>query len=228
MRNKLCSVSETLQEHNLDLLCITETWLLSCDVATVGASLPGSSSFLHVPRLTATKGGGVGLIYLKALSSVRMVGNQIEVSSFKIMEVSLSLCLQTFKMAIVYRPDHPGTGRTFMNEFSICSDRLLTFGIRSIRSPAKVGLVVTDLITSPVVSWRGWETPPPSTAAQLSFFAQPRPSSSASLCLRYGGWTGLFSWTSNLSILSFSISYVMRITITQGWGVESVVLSFRL
>ena len=46
------------------------------------------------------------------------------------------------------------------------------------------------------------ETPPtPSTAAQLSFFAQPRlskhlslrgglPSSSASLCLRFGGWTG--------------------------------------
>ena len=40
-----------------------------------------------------------------------------------------------------------------------------------------MGLVVTELlITSPVVSWRGWETspPPPSTAAQLSFFAQPR------------------------------------------------------
>ena len=33
--------------------------------------------------------------------------------------------------------------------------------IKSIRSPAKVGLVVTDLITSPVVSWEGWETPPP-------------------------------------------------------------------
>ena len=37
-------------------------------------------------------------------------------------------------------------------------------GIRSIRSPAKVGLVITKLLTtSPVVSWRGWEkTPPPS------------------------------------------------------------------
>ena len=33
--------------------------------------------------------------------------------------------------------------------------------IKSIRSPAKVGLVVIDLITSPVVSWRGWETPTP-------------------------------------------------------------------
>ena len=57
----------------------------------------------------------------------------------------------------------------------VCSDRILTCRIKSIRSPAKVGLVVTDLITSPVVSWEGWETPPPppSTAALLSFFTQP-------------------------------------------------------
>ena len=38
--------------------------------------------------------------------------------------------------------------------------------INSICSPAKVGLVVIDLITSPVVSWRGWETPP--SAPRLS------------------------------------------------------------
>ena len=55
-------------------------------------------------------------------------------------------------------------------------------------SPAKVGLVVSlqILITSPVVSWRGWETPPPSPA-QLSFFAQPRLAEDLSLsvdCLR--------------------------------------------
>ena len=91
----------------------------------------------------------------------------------------------------------------------ICSDRILTCRIKNIRSSAKVGLVVTDLITTPVVSWRGWETkhrhpppPPPPPPAQLSFFAQPRlsehlslrgglPSLSARLCLRYGGWTGL-------------------------------------
>ena len=36
--------------------------------------------------------------------------------------------------------------------FIVCSDRILTCRIKSIRSPAKVGLVVTDLITSPVVS----------------------------------------------------------------------------
>ena len=107
----------------------------------------------------------------------------------------------------------------------ICADRILTFGIRSIRSPAKVGLVVTELlITSPVVSWRRWEAPPPppSTAAQLSFFAQPRLSehlslrggllsSSARLCLRLWWMDWTFSSTSNLSIVSF-FSYVTRIT----------------
>ena len=45
----------------------------------------------------------------------------------------------------------------------VCSDRILTFGIRTIRSPANVGLIITKLLTTnPVVSWRGWETPPPS------------------------------------------------------------------
>ena len=51
----------------------------------------------------------------------------------------------------------------------------------------KVGLVITKLLTtSPVVSWREWETPPPppppqSTTAQLSFFAQPPLSKDLSL-----------------------------------------------
>ena len=53
-------------------------------------------------------------------------------------------------------------------EYVVCSDRILTCRIKSIRSPAKVGLVVTDLITSPVVSWEGWETPPPPPAPRLS------------------------------------------------------------
>ena len=65
--------------------------------------------------------------------------------------------------------------------------------------------------------------PPPSTAAQLSFFAQPRlskdlslrgglPSSSATdLCLRFGGWTGLSLRLAKLSIfLSFSFIAMSR------------------
>ena len=80
------------------------------------------------------------------------------------------------------------------------------------------------LITSPVVSWRGCETPPPSTVAQLSFFAQPRSSedlslrgglllSSARICLHLVGWT----WTFFLDIsfeyfLSFLLDYIKNYT----------------
>ena len=48
---------------------------------------------------------------------------------------------------------------------NVCFDRILTFGIRSIRLPAKVELVIIKLLAaSLVVSWKGWEsttTPPP-------------------------------------------------------------------
>ena len=84
-----------------------------------------------------------------------------------------------------------------------CSDRILTCRIKSIRSPAKVGTGGCYRFKyQPGSTLEGvGDTPPPSTAAQLSFFAQPRlskhlslrgglPSSSASLCLRFGGWIG--------------------------------------
>ena len=89
---------------------------------------------------------------------------------------------------------------------TICSDRILTCRIKSIRSPAKVGTGCYRFKYQPVSTLEGvgdthTQTPRPSTAARLSFFAQPRmskhlslrgglPSSSASLCLRFGGWTG--------------------------------------
>ena len=74
---------------------------------------------------------------------------------------------------VMYGSESWGMKVTERQKLNVCSDRILTCRIKSIRSPAKVGLVVTDLITSPVVSWEGWETPLPSTAALLSFFAQP-------------------------------------------------------
>ena len=78
-----------------------------------------------------------------------------------------------------------------MVTYVICSDRILTCRIKSICSPAKVGLVVTDLITSPVVSWRGWETPPP-----------PAPWLSCHSLLNHGGVkTSCCVWTAFVSFV---------------------------
>ena len=57
------------------------------------------------------------MIYSKALSNARIVPNRMDVSSFELLEIIFSLHLQNIRMAILYRPDHPGTDRAFMEEF---------------------------------------------------------------------------------------------------------------
>ena len=123
-----------------------------------------------------------------------------------------------------------------------CSDRILTCRIKSIRSPAKVGLVVTDLITSSVVSWEGWETPPPqhrgSAVILCSTTGVVRPLcscgdlllSSARLFV-YVWWmsTGILSLLLSIFLFSFlSLGYVEGFKdLSQGWGPGSVVPSWQ-
>ena len=76
----MCYIAESLSEFDLDLLCITETWLLPSDVAVVSAALPASYSFHHIHRATNTKKGGVGLIFSKALSNLKVVPSSFDVS----------------------------------------------------------------------------------------------------------------------------------------------------
>ena len=110
-------VIESLNEHNLDMLCITETWLLPSDVAVISAALPPSYFFHHIPRSTNAKGGGVGLICSRALTNVKAVPNHADISSFEFLEVTLKLNVHNVRLAIIYRPGHPGTDHVFMDEF---------------------------------------------------------------------------------------------------------------
>ena len=58
------------------------------------------------------------MIYSRALSKARVVPSQMDISSFEILEITFSLRLQNVRMAILYRPGHPGTDRTFKEELS--------------------------------------------------------------------------------------------------------------
>ena len=80
-----------------------------------------------------------------------------------------------------------------------------------------MGLVVIDLITSPVVSWRGWETPPPPAPrlschsllnhrrVKTSLSSGDLLLSSAKPCLRFGGWTGLYLFLSIFFLLHYLV-----------------------
>ena len=101
----------------------------------------------------------------------------------------------------------------------------------------KVGLVVIDLITSPVVSWRGWETPPPPAPwlschsllnhrrVKTSLSCGDLLLSSARLCLRLVDvdWNTFSSlWMSIfLSVFGFYYYYVKGIKdLSRGGGQE--------
>ena len=140
IRNKVCFVIESLAEHTLDLLSTTETWLLPSDITIIGVALPSFYSFHHVPRSTDARGGGGGVtvwvfIQSRALLNVRLVPNHMDVSSFEFLEITFSLHLQDIRMAILYRPGHPGSDRAFMEDFgqfleilSVCWEKLVICG----------------------------------------------------------------------------------------------------
>ena len=119
IRNKVEYIVELLSEFHLDLLCITETWLLESDANIIKAALPKTHSLLHVPRplRVGDRGGGVAVIYSLALSSTRIIPSNLNFSSFEYMEVVISRNCSVLRIALVYRPGHSGTDRLFMDEF---------------------------------------------------------------------------------------------------------------
>ena len=134
VHNKLHHIAESLNEFDLDILCLTETWLFPSDIDIVRAALPKSHSIAHVPRTTTTgaPGGGVTLIYSLAISNIKHGMAAFQASSFELMGASFSCHRQTINIYIVYRPGHPGTDRAFMKEFGSFLDGLLLVGGNSI------------------------------------------------------------------------------------------------
>ena len=118
IRNKLDHVCEILIQHELDILCLTETWLREHDANFIMNALPNSYSLISIPRPnSANPGGGVALIYSLALGTVVHVRSESSPTSFELLEASVNFHQKTIRFAVIYRPGHPGSDRLFMNEF---------------------------------------------------------------------------------------------------------------
>ena len=81
--------------------------MLPSDIPIIEAALPDSYSFLHVPR-SGAMGGGVGLIYSKSFSQVKMSGSSQNVTAFELIEIPLGHHCQRFAVVVIYRPGHSG------------------------------------------------------------------------------------------------------------------------
>ena len=59
---KATLVNELITDHQVEILCLTETWLKTDEYIALNESAPPGYSYTHVPRLTG-RGGGVAAVY---------------------------------------------------------------------------------------------------------------------------------------------------------------------
>jgi len=113
--NKSLILNDYIIENEVELLCITETWLNKNNLnmqLTINEMTPKGYVFHHVPR--NSRGGGVGLLYKKSLDL-----KKITISKFKSFEI--------MGMLLNASPT-PSEFSQFLEQFSIHSPSFLLVG----------------------------------------------------------------------------------------------------
>ena len=70
IRNKALFVRDYIDEHELEVVAMTETWLGEDELTVVSELCRDDFSFAHQSRGGARRGGGVGVLYRKTLKLV--------------------------------------------------------------------------------------------------------------------------------------------------------------
>ena len=108
LRSNYNIICDYVLEHDIDIICLTETWLTPNDDIITQAIIPQGYIIEHIPRSTR-RGGGVGVLFKNTLrlESAKMW----HAESFECVEVELfgSSVASAVRLFVLYRP--PSSGR---------------------------------------------------------------------------------------------------------------------
>lgn len=122
LRNKSTQITDFVNEHDLDMIMFTETWLRGdeSDHHTMAEITPLGYKLHHIPR-TSRMGGGVAVMS-KTNLKIAKEKQQLIVKSFEYMQVHLSSDTDHWKLIIIYRPPpsqkNKFTASQFFDEFT--------------------------------------------------------------------------------------------------------------
>ena len=96
-----------MNEYQLDIVALTETWLSSEDIKNkhvIDQCVAHGYTLHHSSRTSGQRGGGVGLLVSNA---IKVTFKRIHVSplitSFELMEAVLTICSVSLRLIVIYR-----------------------------------------------------------------------------------------------------------------------------
>jgi len=103
-RNKADLLRDITIEKDIDILCLTETWIKSGDIdkRTIKDITPPGYSFLHNPRISASVGGGVAVLHKDSLL-FKQTSVSVKAKSFEHIEGYMPFNSTCIRIILLYR-----------------------------------------------------------------------------------------------------------------------------
>lgn len=126
INNKVYEIRELLLKHNIDVGCVTETWLREGPSTVVADFKREGLEVVSLPR-KERKGGGVALISKNKCYRIKQIKTE-RYKTFELLEVILLGNLHNLRFSIVYRtgPLCAKTKNNFFEELNDYSEKLIT------------------------------------------------------------------------------------------------------